>query len=68
MPEIGGEGGVYPEVNDPEGTAAAYYRLLTDPDFWREKSEAARRNVNRFCWDKCANDMLRVFNAQCQQV
>jgi len=63
MPEIGGEGGVYPRVNDPEETADAYHRLLTDPDFWEEKSQAAKRNVDRFHWDRCAEDMLKAFNS-----
>jgi glycosyltransferase involved in cell wall biosynthesis len=52
MPEVGGEGGLYPDVDDVPGTAAALHALLTDTALWQAKSDAARLNVQRFCWQE----------------
>jgi glycosyltransferase involved in cell wall biosynthesis len=50
MPEVGGNGGLYPEVNDVQGTGAALHALLTDAKLWQYKSVESRQNALRFSW------------------
>ncbi len=62
IPEICGDGGVYPEPGDAAGTAAQLARLLTDEPHWQRVSTAAVRNADKYRWDACARPFPRIFD------
>jgi glycosyltransferase involved in cell wall biosynthesis len=61
IPEICGDGGIFPDPDDVEGVADALRTMLTDDKAWLGYSEAARENSRRFRWETCSRGMLRIF-------
>lgn len=61
IPEVCGEGGVFPEAGDVEAVARELFRLITDDAHWCFLSEKARSNAQRFRWDECSKKLLRMF-------
>jgi len=61
MPEVCGEGGLYPEPGDAAGTARALAALLGDEGEWRRRSEAALANAARFRYDITSRPLMRMF-------
>lgn len=61
MPEIDGEGGLYPRPGDATGTAAALAQLLTDETSWADLSVKALANARRFSWSSCSRPLVEVF-------
>ncbi|MCH2175606.1 MAG: glycosyltransferase [Lentisphaeria bacterium] len=61
MPEIEGEGGLYPEVNNAEDTAEKLYSLFLEDELWEKKAYDARKNAERFRWSKCSPELLLAF-------
>lgn len=62
IPEVCGEGGLYPAPGDADGTAGALARVLTDPETWGRLSVAARANALRYTYDQTARPLMRVFD------
>jgi glycosyltransferase involved in cell wall biosynthesis len=62
MPEIQGEGGLYPAPGDANGTATALGRLLIDDELWRELSSKAKVNAHKYRWKRCSRDLIGVFD------
>jgi glycosyltransferase involved in cell wall biosynthesis len=63
MPEVQGEGGLHPAVDNPLEAADALERLLTDDMEWARRSQLARANADRFHWRLCSSKLLEVMNA-----
>jgi len=61
MPEVCGEGGLYPEPGDAAGTAQALASLLIGEAEWRRRSEAAMANAARFRYDITSRPLLNMF-------
>jgi glycosyltransferase involved in cell wall biosynthesis len=59
--EVCGEGGLYPEPGDAEGTAEHLANLLSDQEIWAKLSEAAIGNAGKYHWNLCSRKMLRMF-------
>jgi len=55
-----GAGGAVTMLADPEATALACERLLTDADWYRRCSEAIRERVRRYYQDR---DVVRIYDA-----
>ena len=62
IPEVCGKGGVYREQNDVQGVALEISNLLTDEKKYKELSEAAKQNAERFHWEKCSKPLLKMFD------
>ena len=62
IPEVCGQGGVYPAEDDYEAVAHHFSALLTDENRWNELSQKARENAERFRWDACSMKLLRIFD------
>ena len=60
IPEVCGDGGIYPQAGDAAGTADALRRVLTDRDTWRQLSVAARQNAARYTYDQTARPLMRM--------
>ena len=64
IPEVCGEGGVFPEPGDARATADALSGLLRDDEEWRSISVAARRNAARFHWETCSRGLMPMFDVR----
>ncbi len=62
IPEVCGKGGIYREPNDVQGVALAIFNLLTDDNKYKELSDAAKLNAERFHWEKSSRPLLRMFD------
>jgi len=62
IPEVCGDGGIYPEPGDEQAAAAALASLLTDEAAWQAKSDAARVNSERYRWKTCSRPLLKMFD------
>lgn len=63
IPEVCGDGGIFPDPGDVEVTAEALAILLSDDERWQTVSEAARVNAGRFRWEQCTRPLLEMFDA-----
>jgi glycosyltransferase involved in cell wall biosynthesis len=61
MPEVLGKGGVYFDPEDPEATADALGRLLSDPDLRMRCARTAYHRAQRYSWDECARSTFCFF-------
>lgn len=61
VPEVCGEGGLYPQPGDVPGTVQALDHLLTDRDLWARCSAAAVENAAKFRYDFTTRPLLRMF-------
>jgi len=62
IPEICGDGGVFPHPLDADEVANELRRLLTDDAHWKQMSAAARNNARRFKWESCSQPLLKMFD------
>ncbi len=62
IPEVCGDGGIYPEPGHVEATAQALAQLLTDKDEWQRRSDAACENSQRYRWETCSRPLLKMFD------
>jgi glycosyltransferase involved in cell wall biosynthesis len=62
IPEICGDGGIYPDPGDLHSVADSLAELLNNKVKWDQLSEAARDNASKFRWDICSRPLLDVFN------
>jgi len=62
IPEVCGEGGVFPAPGDVDATAGALAGLLSDEASWQQLSEAARSNAGRFHWQRCTRPLMQMFD------
>ena len=63
IPEVCGQGGIFPDPGDAKATAEALALLLSDEKAWQSKSDAALENSKRFHWELCSKPLLRMFDA-----
>ncbi len=63
IPEVCGNGGIYREQNDVQGVAREIASLLTDEGIYKELSEAAHQNAERFHWEICSRPLMHMFDA-----
>ena len=61
IPEVCGDGGVYPDPGDFNTVAFQMARLLTDDNAWVRLSEAAIQNAAKYRWDICSKPLMRIF-------
>jgi glycosyltransferase involved in cell wall biosynthesis len=61
IPEICGDGGLFPAAGDVDGTAAALAQLLMDSEKWQSYSERARANAARYRWEACSQPLVNEF-------
>lgn len=63
IPEICGDGGLFPEPGDAEGTAEHITTLLSEQETWERLSKAAVENAAKYHWDRCSKKLLKMFDA-----
>jgi len=61
-PEIAGPGGLVVPQDDPAAAAGALAILLDDDAAWQRRSEAARRNAERFHWSACSAPLIALLD------
>lgn len=62
IPEVCGDGGVYPDPGNFKVVADQMARLLTDDNAWTQLSEAAILNAKKYRWDLCSKPLIRIFD------
>jgi len=60
IPEVCGDGGVYPDPGNFKAVADQIARLLTDDNAWTQLSEAAILNAEKYRWDLCSKPLMRM--------
>jgi len=61
LPEVGGDAGVYLDVEDESGMAAAMARVLDDAAFARRLSDAGRARAPAYTWDAVARQTYALY-------
>lgn len=61
IPEVCGNGGLFPETGNAAATALQIARLLDDDVLWAQLSHNARINASKYRWDACSRPLLRMF-------
>ena len=61
FPEVVGKGGVLINPTDVGGTASALARILSDEKLRKGFSEAAVKQAERFSWEKCAKETMKIY-------
>lgn len=62
IPEVCGEGGLYPTPGRDDEVAAALATVLTDRSRWDALSAASRTNVERFRWERCSLPFVELID------
>jgi glycosyltransferase involved in cell wall biosynthesis len=60
MAEIGGAGGLFGPPGNAANTARLLEVLLTDAFRWKQYSDAAIRNSERYIWSTCSRPLLKI--------
>ena len=63
IPEVCGDGGIYPEPGDSHAAADAMAKLLTDEVAWRQLSDAAVHNAAKYRWDVCTRPLANMLES-----
>ncbi|MGC9469201.1 MAG: glycosyltransferase family 4 protein [Anaerolineae bacterium] len=63
LPEVVGGAGLLVDPEAPESIAEACWRLITDDDLWKRRSEAGLRQAQRFNWEETARQTLSAYRA-----
>lgn len=61
IPEVCGEGGLFPKPGDTVATADHLVTLLSETDTWDRFSHAAIENAAKYHWDLCSTKLLKMF-------
>jgi glycosyltransferase involved in cell wall biosynthesis len=62
IPEVCGNGGVYPNPGDYKTVADQMARLLKDDNAWSRLSESAIQNAKKYHWETCSIPLMRIFD------
>ena len=62
LPEIGGDGALYFDVNDDESLYKSISTLIDDESLRNELCEKGSNRMQYFSWDNTFNDTLNVYN------
>ena len=63
--EVGGDGAIYVDRNDPRAIGDRLHALLTDDDLRERMIAAGSSNAKRFSWRKMAEETATVYRAAC---
>lgn len=63
LPEVAGDGAVFFDPLDASALALAMKRVLRDPDLRAILVERGRRNLQRFSWRSCAEQVMGALEA-----
>lgn len=63
IPEIAGQGAILLDPDDPAAWADAMLRVCTDEGLREVLIANGRANLERFSWQRCADETLRVLSA-----
>ncbi len=61
LPEVGGEGAVYVDPESVESIVEGVRMVLSDKEFRDGIIEKATKNVSRFSWSQCAEEITHLF-------
>lgn len=61
IPEVAGDGALLVEPGDPSSMAGAIEAIILDEPLRGRLVDAGRKNVQRFSWDRAAQEMLGVY-------
>jgi glycosyltransferase involved in cell wall biosynthesis len=61
IPEIAGDAAIFIDPMKPEEIANAMERLSSDENLRRELKEKGLKQVEKFNWEKCARETLKVY-------
>lgn len=63
LPEVAGDGALLVDPQDPEAISAAMAQVYHDLDLRRVLQQQGRENLQRFSWDRSADQVMRVLEA-----
>lgn len=63
IPEVAGEAALLVNPSNPEDIAKAIEKVLIDEKLRESMIQKGNKNILRFFWDKCAKEILEVFNS-----
>lgn len=61
LPEVVGDAGILIDPHDAEYLANAIQRVYEDADIHRQMSEKGIKQAQKFSWEKCAKETLKVY-------
>ncbi|OGI25965.1 MAG: hypothetical protein A3J76_00500 [Candidatus Moranbacteria bacterium RBG_13_45_13] len=61
IPEVAGDAALYVDPNDTEGIGRAMAKLAGDKDLRAELAEKGKKQAQKFSWEKCAQETLKVY-------
>lgn len=61
FPEVAGDAGVYFDLNSPADLKSKIQQLLTDKNLRKEYSEKGLKQVEKFTWDKAAEQCFELY-------
>jgi len=64
IPEVCGEGGIFPSPDNIDGITLALQRLLSDDEVWSRYSSTAHKNSQRFRWESVSLPLLQIFRQE----
>ena len=67
LPEVAGDGAVFVDPENEDAIATGLRQLLTDEDLRRRCIHRGYKNLKRFSWEKTAQTVLEVMEAQLLQ-
>lgn len=63
IPEIAGDGALLVDPTDEQAIAQGLLKLENDPDFYRSCVEYGFERVKNFSWEKCARELLALYDS-----
>ena len=61
LPEVAGDAGLFIDPHDADGLAQAMRRMVTEPALREQLMEKGFERVQRFSWDRAAQETLQVY-------
>lgn len=61
IPEIAGEAAIFVDPKNPKEIAQAMAKLATDENLKNDLREKGKKQVEKFNWEKCARETLKIY-------
>jgi alpha-1,3-rhamnosyl/mannosyltransferase len=62
LPEVAGDAALFVDPGDSQGLAQLMHRIITEPALREKLIEKGFKRVQRFSWDRTAQETLQVYH------
>lgn len=63
LPEVGGDAALYADAENSEDLAEKIGKVLKDPNLQQEMIAKGKQQLQKFSWEKCAQETLKVIKS-----